>query len=291
MILSMTGYGAGIASSDSFRVTAELKSLNSKYLEVTLKLPKVYLKYEHEIRSMLGKRLGRGKVVALLNIEVLTDKVQRININRALAKSYLKELNSIKDELNLAGDIDLSFLVNMPEVIPTDMGEENEEEWSLIRQAIELACEKLISSRKVEGEALNKDLTFHVDSIGSSLEKVVALAPKRIERVRERVEKSLDDIRDKVEVDPNRFEQELIFYLEKLDINEEIVRLGQHLKYFKEIQEAPKSNGKKLQFLSQEMGREINTIGSKANDAEIQRLVVNMKNDLEKIKEQVLNIV
>ncbi|MEM8902026.1 MAG: YicC/YloC family endoribonuclease, partial [Bacteroidota bacterium] len=140
MILSMTGYGAGIASSDSFRVTAELKSLNSKYLEVTLKLPKVYLKYEHEIRSMLGKRLGRGKVVALLNIEVLTDKVQRININRALAKSYLKELNSIKDELNLAGDIDLSFLVNMPEVIPTDMGEENEEEWNLIRQAIELAC-------------------------------------------------------------------------------------------------------------------------------------------------------
>ncbi|MEM8900696.1 MAG: DUF1732 domain-containing protein, partial [Bacteroidota bacterium] len=175
--------------------------------------------------------------------------------------------------------------------IPTDMGEENEEEWNLIRQAIELACEKLISSRKDEGEALNKDLTFHVDSIGSSLEKVVALAPKRIERVRERVEKSLDDIRDKVEVDPNRFEQELIFYLEKLDINEEIVRLGQHLKYFKEIQEAPKSNGKKLQFLSQEMGREINTIGSKANDAEIQRLVVNMKNDLEKIKEQVLNIV
>ncbi|MEL6190665.1 MAG: YicC/YloC family endoribonuclease [Bacteroidota bacterium] len=291
MILSMTGYGAGIASSDSFRVTAELKSLNSKYMEVTLKLPKVYLKYEHEIRSMLGRRLGRGKVVALLNIEVLTDKVQRININRSLAKSYLKELNSIKDELNLAGDIDLSFLVNMPEVIPTDIGEENEEEWNLIRQAIELACEKLISSRKVEGEALNKDLAFHVDSIGSSLEKVVELAPRRIERVRERVEKSLDDIRDKVEVDPNRFEQELIFYLEKLDINEEIVRLGQHLKYFKEIQEAPKSNGKKLQFLSQEMGREINTIGSKANDAEIQRLVVNMKNDLEKIKEQVLNIV
>ena len=291
MILSMTGYGAGIASSDSFRVTAELKSLNSKYMEVTLKLPKVYLKYEHEIRSMLGKRLGRGKVVALLNIEVLTDKVQRININRALAKSYLKELNSIKDELNLAGDIDLSFLVNMPEVIPTDIGEENEEEWNLIRQAIELACEKLISSRKDEGEALNKDLAFHVDSIGSSLEKVVELAPRRVERVRERVEKSLDDIRDKVEVDPNRFEQELIFYLEKLDINEEIVRLGQHLKYFKEIQEAPKSNGKKLQFLSQEMGREINTIGSKANDAEIQRLVVNMKNDLEKIKEQVLYIV
>ncbi|MEM6763616.1 MAG: YicC/YloC family endoribonuclease [Bacteroidota bacterium] len=291
MILSMTGYGAGIASSDSFRVTAELKSLNSKYMEVTLKLPKVYLKYEHEIRSMLGKRLGRGKVVALLNIEVLTDTVQRININRALAKSYLNELNTIKDELNLMGEIDLSFLVSMPEVIPTDMGEENEEEWTLIRQAIEIACEKLLASRKDEGEALNKDLAHHVESIGISLEKVRALAPGRIERVRERVEKSLDDIRDKVEVDPNRFEQELIFYLEKLDINEEMVRLGQHLKYFQEIQEAPKSNGKKLQFLSQEMGREINTIGSKANDAEIQRLVVNMKNDLEKIKEQVLNIV
>ncbi|MEM9935290.1 MAG: YicC/YloC family endoribonuclease, partial [Bacteroidota bacterium] len=279
MILSMTGYGAGIASSDSFRVTAELKSLNSKYMEVTLKLPKVYLKYEHEIRSMLGKRLGRGKVVALLNIEVLTDTVQRININRALAKSYLNELNTIKDELNLMGEIDLSFLVSMPEVIPTDMGEENEEEWTLIRQAIEIACEKLLASRKDEGEALNKDLAHHVESIGISLEKVRALAPGRIERVRERVEKSLDDIRDKVEVDPNRFEQELIFYLEKLDINEEMVRLGQHLKYFQEIQEAPKSNGKKLQFLSQEMGREINTIGSKANDAEIQRLVVNMKND------------
>lgn len=184
----------------------------------------------------------------------------------------------------------MNLLLELPEVIPTEVEKEDPEEWKLINESLKIASENLVESRKEEGAALDKDLAERNSHIRSKLEEVKVLAPKRMENVRNRIEQSLEEIRHKVETDPNRFEQELIFYLEKYDINEEIVRLSQHLDYFESLRTSNKSNGKQLQFLAQEMGREINTIGSKANDASIQRIVVGMKDELDKIKEQVLNI-
>lgn len=287
----MTGYGASVKSSANYKITVELKSLNSKYMELNLRLPRVYMKYENEIRNLLSRKLVRGKVVALINIEILSEGTRSLNINRALLKSYIDELNRIKSDFSIGGEIDLPFLVTLPEVIPSEILQEDEEEWNLIRSAMEEATGKLVQSRKDEGQALAKDLIDRQSAITEALEGIKVLAPRRLENVRSRIDKALDEIRNKVmEFDTNRYEQEIVFYLEKMDINEEIVRLDQHLKYFAELSSKKNSNGKKLQFLSQEMGREINTIGSKANDAEIQRLVVTMKDELEKIKEQVLNI-
>lgn len=288
----MTGYGAATKSSPNYKVTVEFKSLNSKYLEFGLKLPKVYVKYENKLRSQLTKQLKRGKIILLLNVELLNAEKRGLNINRFLVKSYVRELKALKEEEDIAGEIDLAFLLTLPEIIPTEQDQEDAEEWSLIEAAAKEACNNLIKSRMEEGKALDADLQLRHQHISETLDKIEKLAPERMHRLRERLETALNDIRNKIaDLDNNRFEQELIFYLEKFDINEEIVRLRQHLNYFDELRKAPESNGKKLQFLSQEMGREINTIGSKANDAKIQRLVVKMKDELEKIKEQVLNIV
>ena len=291
MIQSMTGYGMGSCSSSHYNVTVELKSLNSKYLELMLKLPRTYMKYETKLRTHLTKQLQRGKVTMVINTEVLSGDKRTLNINQELVKKYLDELNGLANFLEIPANASLDLLLNLPEVIPTEVEQEDPEEWNLIEQATKMACENLLKSRMEEGKALDVDLKGRVVAIGEGLEEIKLLAPVRMENIRSRIGQSLDDIRHKVEVDPNRFEQELIFYMEKYDINEEIVRLSQHLKYFEELREKDKSNGKQLQFLSQEMGREINTIGSKANDASIQRYVVGMKEELEKIKEQVLNIV
>lgn len=290
MIQSMTGYGAATIASKNYKVTVELKSLNSKYLELVIKLPRVYLKYEHKIRNELSKKLKRGKVVLLLNVEVLSAEKRTLNINQQLVKKYMDELHSLADYLGIKQDVGMNLLLELPEVIPTEVEHEDPEEWSMIESALKEASENLVLSRQEEGGALDKDLERCNSSIRAKLEDVKVLAPKRMDNVRNRIEQSLDEIRHKVETDPNRFEQELIFYLEKYDINEEIVRLTQHLDYFEELRANGVSNGKQLQFLAQEMGREINTIGSKANDASIQRIVVGMKDELDKIKEQVLNV-
>ena len=292
MIQSMTGYGAATKSSANYKVTVEFKSLNSKYLELGFRLPKVYMKYENQLRSVLAKKLRRGKVILLLNVELLNANKRSLNINHLLVKSYVNELSLLKEKLNIPGEIDLPFILSLPDVIPTESEKADEEEWGLIELAAKEASENLIASQVAEGHALDQDLIQRHKNIVEALAGTEQLAPKRMKHMRERLELTLKDIRNKVvEMDANRFEQELIFYLEKYDINEEIVRLKQHLNYFDELRNSPESNGKKLQFLSQEMGREINTIGSKANDAIIQRLVVKMKDELEKIKEQVLNIV
>ncbi|MEM8891838.1 MAG: YicC/YloC family endoribonuclease [Bacteroidota bacterium] len=292
MLQSMTGYGSSTQSSQNYSVTIELKSLNSKYLELVMKLPKVYVKYEHKLRNILSKRLGRGKVLVLLNVDVLNPDKQPIKINRALIKGYLTEFQSVANELGMKEDISLEFLLGLPEVIPTESENEDPEEWELIEKALAEAIERMIESRVEEGKSLSADLDNRVKGIRTELEIIKDLAPKRMDTIRERLDKSLDEIRSKVaDLDKNRFEQELIFYMEKQDINEEIVRLTQHLNFFEEMQALNKSNGKKLQFISQEMGREINTIGSKANNADLQRHVVRMKDELEKIKEQVLNAV
>ncbi len=292
MILSMTGYGAGVSSSNNYQVTVELKSLNSKYFDIMIKMPSAYSKYEIKLRNYLAEKLSRGKISASISVEVLSETKRVLNINHALAKSYLQELQLLRQKLNLDPQIDLPFLLSLPEVIPTEITSEDPEEWELIQASFEKACEELLKNRKEEGEALNKDLAARREGIRKALIEIEKLAPTRMENIRERVMQSLEEIRSKVnELDSSRFEQELLYYLERLDINEEIVRLRQHLDYFESLQHEPESKGKQLQFLSQEVGREINTIGAKANDASIQRLVVQMKEELEKIKEQVLNIV
>lgn len=291
MIQSMTGYGAATCASERYRVTVELKSLNSKYLEVAFKLPRVYMKYEHRIRNQIAEWMQRGKVTFVLNVEVLQADHRTLNINRALVKKYLEELEDLSSFLEIEAHIDMPLLLSLPEVIPTELEQEDPEEWTLVEQALIEACQRLQDSRVEEGKALGDDLAGRVAAIRASLEGVKELAPRRLQTIRERIQQSIEDIRHKVEADPNRFEQELIFYVEKLDINEETVRLAQHLNYFEELRQSAQNTGKQLQFLAQEMGREINTIGSKANDAGIQRLVVAMKDELERIKEQVLNVV
>ncbi len=287
----MTGYGSASRSSQNYKVTIELKSLNSKFFELFSKLPKNYVKFENDIRQSLIHQLNRGKVSLVLNVEVLQAEKRTLNINRVLAARYLEELNELANELGVPAKVDLPFLLELPDVIPTDMDQDDPEEWTLVKAALEDAIVQMQRSREEEGKALDRDLMERHDAICTALVEIERLAPERAQTVRNRLDHALQDIRDKVQdVDPNRFEQELIYYLEKLDINEEIVRLNQHLKLFAELRESGQSNGKQLQFVSQEMGREINTIGSKANHAGIQRLVISMKDDLEKIKEQVLNI-
>ncbi|MDP5169458.1 MAG: YicC family protein [Bacteroidia bacterium] len=291
MLLSMTGYGAASRSSHNYKVTIELRSLNSKFFELSTRLPKSYAKFENDIRQILIQKLNRGKVSLLLNVEVLQADKRTLNINKPLAARYLEELRAFADELNIPADISLPFVLELPEVIPTEIDQEDPEEWELVQLALGAAIDHMLVSREEEGKALDRDLMERNDAIRFALTEIEKLAPERATAVRSRLDQALADLRDKVQdVDPNRFEQELIYYLEKLDINEEIVRLSQHIKFFNELRENGTSNGKQLQFVSQEMGREINTIGSKANHAAIQRLVVAMKDDLERIKEQVLNI-
>lgn len=292
MLLSMTGYGSARCASDNYQVTVELKSLNSKFFELSMKLPKSYAKFENDLRQQLTHKLQRGKVTLLLNVEVLRADKRTLHINKPLAARYLQELRDLAGELNLPDQIDLPYLLDMPEVIPTEIDQEDPEEWDLIGQAVEQAVQQLLQSREEEGRALDLDLSLRHDAIRDGLKEIEQLAPERIENTRKRLLQSMEELSSRLqESDPNRFEQELIYYLEKLDINEEIVRLSQHLKYFTELRGSGQSNGKQLQFVAQEMGREINTIGSKANHAGIQRIVVTMKDELEKIKEQVLNIV
>ena len=291
MILSMTGYGSATAESANYKITVELKSLNNKYFELSLRVPRIYMQYEHKVRQLLSNELQRGKVSMFLNAEVMNPEKRSLNINQVLAESYLKELNAARARLNIAQEVDLPYLMGLPEIIPVESAEPDPEEWELIQQATLAAAAKLTETRKHEGEALAADLEQRVTAISSNLMEVETRAPERIDAIRERLMNALSDLKGKVDFDPNRFEQELIFYIEKLDINEEIVRLRQHLTYFEQMKKFPQSNGKKLNFIAQEMGREINTIGSKAQNAEIQRFVVAMKDELDKIKEQVLNIV
>ncbi len=287
----MTGYGASSQSSDNYRIGVELKSLNSKFMEVNLKLPRSYMQEELQIRNLLTGKLQRGKVNVSLNIEVINPDKHHLRTNTGLLKAYARDLEKLRLDLGLHEGVTLEFILSLPNAMSPDTDQADPEEWNLIKTCFEQAANMLVESRVAEGEALAKDLSARNESIGKNLAGVEALLPVRYDAMRARIEAAITDIKDKVKNDANRFEQELIFYLEKLDVNEEIVRLKQHVVYFKKALDEPVSNGKKLGFISQEMGREINTIGSKANNADIQVLVVQMKEDLERIKEQVLNIV
>jgi uncharacterized protein (TIGR00255 family) len=291
MIQSMTGYGAASLSSDNYKVSVELKSLNSKFMEINMKLPRSYMQEELLIRNMLTAALERGKVNINLSIEILNPDKHKLRLNRPLIQAYARDLEKLKEDMGLTTGVSLEYILALPDAMTPESADGDPEEWNMIEQCFREAIHLLNESRGSEGAALAEDLRLRNENIGRLLGEVGAILPSRYEAMRNRVEAVLADIKEKVGNNADRFEQELIFYLEKLDINEEMVRLEQHINYFTQALNEPVSNGKKLGFISQEMGREINTIGSKANDATIQVLVVQMKEDLERIKEQVLNIV
>nr|WP_321246515.1 YicC/YloC family endoribonuclease [uncultured Psychroserpens sp.] len=285
MIQSMTGYGKSVIQLPTKKISIEIKSLNSKNLDLNTRMPSMYREKELGIRKLIASKLVRGKVDFSLYMEA-TGEETSTQINTTLVKQYIKQL---KDVINTGEETEyLKMAVRMPDALTTEREEIDENEWSEIAKVIDSSLEKIIQYRLDEGATLEADFVGRVQSISNLLDDVIAMDPDRIDGVRERLTKGISDIKEKV--DENRFEQELVYYIEKFDITEEKVRLENHLEYFQKALQSDDSNGKKLGFISQEMGREINTIGSKSNHAPMQKLVVQMKDELEKIKEQLLNV-
>ena len=280
----MTGFGRHIELLGSEKITVEIKSLNSKNLDLNLRLPQTLRAYEIDFRKKIAKRLTRGKVEAYIYIESETARIPA-QINEPVVSAYLEQIKNFAEGDALAA---LALALKMPESLTQEKQEADENQIGIVNTAIDKALEALIGFRKQEGEQLMLDIQSRTDLIAKHLQEVIVLDKKRREGVRNRLEQAVAQLKESV--DENRFEQELIYYLEKYDITEEKVRLKNHLSYFQKTASESTSPGKKLGFISQEIGREINTIGSKANDAAIQREVVRMKDELEKIKEQLLNV-
>lgn len=285
MIYSMTGYGKVVLELNAKTVRIEIKSLNSKSLDLNVRMPNDYRPKELELRKIIGSRLKRGKIDVSFYVDIEKAK-NPTKINTSIVKNYMDQLSNIS-----GGGRNLDLLrmaIKMPDSISAEKEEIDEQEWSLIISGAEDALNKIENYRKDEGKALYSDFSNRLNNIKSLLKKAVEIDPERIKKVRERLTKSVLELKEKI--DQNRFEQELIYYIEKLDINEEKIRLDNHLDYFFKTLNQNQSNGKKLGFIAQEIGREINTIGSKANYAPMQKIVVQMKDELEKIKEQLLNV-
>lgn len=284
MIQSMTGFGKSLLQLPSKKITVEIKSLNSKSLDLNARIPGQYREKELQLRNLISNSLTRGKVDFSLYVEVTAEETTSV-INPAVVRAYISQLREIVegDETEL-----LKMAVRMPDALKTEREEINETEFSSIEEAVKSALQEINAFRTDEGRALEAELAMRISNIEELLEKIISMDPDRIAGVRERLRKGVADLKENV--DENRFEQELIFYIEKFDITEEKVRLDNHLSYFKETMASAESNGRKLAFISQEMGREINTIGSKSNYAPMQQLVVQMKDELEKVKEQLLNV-
>jgi len=280
----MTGYGKSIVQLPTKKISIELKSLNSKNLDLNARMPSMYREKELPIRKFVASNLTRGKIDFSLYVE-MTGEETSSQINEGVLKKYMDQLKNIVH----ASDTELlKMAIKMPDALKTEREEIDEKEWKLIDTEIQNTVDKIQNYRLEEGKALEKDFLLRIRNINILLNQVIDLDPDRIESVRMRLEKSITELKERV--DENRFEQELIYYLEKYDITEEKVRLKNHIEYFTKSLKSKDSNGKKLGFISQEIGREINTIGSKANYAPMQKLVVQMKDELEKIKEQLLNV-
>ena len=288
MIQSMTGYGKSVVAYKGKKINVEVKSLNSKQLDLITRIAPLYREKEMEIRQMIAQQLLRGKVEFALWIEkdAATDATP---VNTALLESYYQQLKAFADEHQLAGIDWMQALVRMPDVMTkTEVEVLEDEEWLAARQAVCEAVQNLVDFRTQEGAALEKKFSEKIDNIESLLASIEPFEKSRVEKIRSRIVDGLKQIPE-AEYDKNRLEQELIYYIEKLDISEEKQRLANHLKYFRETMADQPGQGKKLGFIAQEMGREINTTGSKSNQAEMQNIVVKMKDELEQIKEQVLN--
>ena len=291
MLYSMTGFGKATGIVGNKMLLIEVRALNSKNLDLTIRLPQIYREREIGLRKTLAARLGRGKID--LSISADTASGTQYGINETAFLKYVETLKRLRQQSQLPDDADLvTTVMRIPDVLITEKEEVGEAEWQQLFALIDKAINALLLFRETEGKALEKDLATQVKQIEGHLTEVEKRAPVRVERVRKRLQAAVYEFMDDDKVDANRFEQELIYYLEKLDLNEEFVRLRSHCDYFlRELAASSKVKGKKLGFISQEMGREINTIGSKANDADMQHHIIKMKHELEKIKEQMLNVV
>jgi uncharacterized protein (TIGR00255 family) len=291
MIKSMTGYGLASTDQENTKFAVEIKSLNSKFLELNLKLPRAYSDKELFLRNICSKEIERGKVNVSINIERSEENLKGATINAALLSKYYKQLEAINIDLGANSNNLLQAVLSFPDVISYTEEVVNEGEWDILQQTFATALENFNQFRETEGAVLKEDLELRISNILGFFAQIEVLAPLRIPQIRARLNQFLEENAGKLNVDQNRLEQELIYYIDKLDITEEKIRLKSHCDYFTETLKSKDANGKKLGFISQEIGREINTMGAKANDAQIQQLVVGMKEELEKIKEQLLNVI
>jgi uncharacterized protein (TIGR00255 family) len=286
----MTGFGKATSEIPGKKVTVEVRSLNSKQLDLNLRLPYLYKEKELELRGDISKQIERGKVDISVFTESTNDSLP-VAINKPLAKTYYKELKALSEELNETNHNLLSLVVKMPDVMKAEreVVELDETEWKQVKATVDKAIDAFQKFRGDEGKTLSNEFITRIGIIDKLLAEVVVMDAPRVENIKARIKNNLAEAIDKEKIDQNRFEQELIYYIEKLDITEEKLRLKTHIDYFlNTMNEA--ASGRKLGFISQEIGREINTIGSKANDASVQKLVVQMKDELEKVKEQLLNV-
>lgn len=290
MLYSMTGFGRAEAMVNGRQVSVELKALNGKQFDINTKLPPILRSYELDIRNMLNNLLIRGTIDLAINVKQGGASKPMV-VNTDLALFYYQGMKQIAEQTGLPQENIISTLMRMPEVVVPDTDVLPETEWEEVKVIILAAVKDLVEHRLQEGTALLKDIKLRIGNIEALHEKIQPLEPERMERVRARLTQWLEDMVGKEKIDPNRFEQEMIYYLERMDFSEEKIRLKQHCGYFNDtINENDAAIGRKLNFILQEIGREINTLGSKANHAEIQQIVINMKDELEKAKEQILNI-
>lgn len=289
MVLSMTGFGKATCEVESKKITIEIKSLNSKQLDLFSRVPNVYKEKELDLRNIVSQKLERGKVEFSLMVESINAS-NATQINQALVKEYYTQLKGMSDSLGIAEPADwLSLLLRMPDVMKSETQELDEIEWETVKSTFVKAVDALIDFRKREGQSLEAVFVQKISNIRNLLATIDPFENERVAKIKSRIMDNLNELKG-VEYDKNRFEQEMIYYIEKLDVNEEKNRLRQHLTYFEETMKAEGSVGKKLGFIAQEIGREINTLGSKSNHCEMQKIVVKMKDELEQIKEQVLNV-
>ena len=285
----MTGYGSAKGTVGTQAVTVEIRSLNSKFLELNVRLPLQFRDKELEIRADVGKLLERGK--ADLNVSIDNNELaKRSTVNKEIFLAYYEDLKSLATETGMSDDNMLDAILKLPAVLNSEKSEMDEAQWKQLKGLIQSAVEQFNLFRSNEGNVLEQDVTQRLNAIENAVPQLEKYEQARIESVRARLHKSVNELKDQLNIDTNRFEQELIYYIEKLDISEEKVRLKSHCDYFLQTMNSKEANGKKLGFITQEIGREINTIGSKANDANMQRIVVEMKDELEKLKEQLANV-
>jgi uncharacterized protein (TIGR00255 family) len=286
----MTGYGIASFDSGNTKYTVEVKSLNSKFLELSLRLPKIFAEKEFQLRNDCSKLIERGKVNLSINTEQVSQSVKAAGIDKDLLKHYYNQLKDVSVELGEPTGNLLQLALGLPEVVKYEEDTISEDEWKAVEKTFQQAMAAFQDFRAQEGNVIEQEIKGRINTILKNLELVELEDPKRVPLIRERLNTFLAEAASREAIDQNRFEQELIYYIDKLDITEEKVRLKAHCEYFIETLKNADANGKKLGFISQEIGREINTLGSKANDANIQKLVVGMKEELEKIKEQLLNV-
>jgi uncharacterized protein (TIGR00255 family) len=290
MVKSMTGFGKATGEINNKKITVEIKSLNSKQADISVRMPSFYKAKELPLRSLINKNLQRGKIEFNLYAELLGGK-STLHLNKELFKQYYDQFNEAAKEVNPNHNSDLIGVISkMPDLMKSEKTELDEDEWTAVFTIIENAFAEINDFRKTEGDSLKAELTLRVSNISDLLLNVEQYEEERITTVRNKILNNLKEVIDESSINKERFEQELIYYIEKYDVTEEKTRLAQHCKYFEETMDSEISEGKKLGFICQEMGREINTLGSKANHVELQKIVVQMKDELEKIKEQILNI-